>query len=269
MGDGWINALEELALRRAGFTLRGLNATLIEARLGRLARREGYDGAQALARAAANRPDERLAYEALEALAPSESRFFGEGFAAFEAEALPALLGAADDAPARIWCAACGAGQEAWSVAMLVEERAPAGGRGAELVATDFSEAAIEKARSGLYTRYEAQLGLPIRRLVAHFEQDGVMWRIRPTLRGRVEFRPLNLMSDLEPLGEFDAVLLRGVLPHMPGDVAERTLDRVAGRLKPGGWLLADGSSRVPARCDRLEEAGPAGLYRAAAMAAV
>ena len=90
---------------------------------------------------------------------------------------------------ARIWCAGVATGQEAYSIAMIIEDmRAEGLNPAAEIVASDFSERLLDKARSGLYTQFEVQRGLPIRKLIAHFEKAGDLWRISDRLRASVRF---------------------------------------------------------------------------------
>ncbi|WP_022697213.1 CheR family methyltransferase [Euryhalocaulis caribicus] len=264
MSQSWINALEDMALRRAGLSLTGLDRKQIEARLSPLARREGYDNAEALSRAALARPEERLAYEVVEALAPGKTRFFGQGFETFREMILPDLVRRSENRPVRIWSAGCATGQEAYSLAMLAAADGvfAAPGR-CEIIATDYSESAIDRAQSGRFSRMEVQTGLPVRMLVQHFEQDGEMWRARTHLRRSVDFRTLNLMAELEPLGEFDCIVLRGVVARMPADIAAKTLSRVAARLQPGGWLMLGEGERTPQTFGRLDEAGAPGLYQA------
>lgn len=265
MSEAWIDALEDMALRRAGLTLHGLNRNQIEARLARLARREGYDSPEALSRAAFARPEERLAYEVVETLVPGQTRFFGAGFKAFETVILPQLARRAAERPARIWSAGCGTGQEAYSIAMTIED---AGGdvrpERFEIAATDYSESAIETAQAGRYSRFEVQLGLPIRNLLNHFEQDGEMWRVKPRLRRGIEFRALNLMADLSSMQDFDVIFLRGVVSWMPADVAEKTLSRAAARLRPGAWLILGAGERSAQTFGRLQETTTPGLYQTA-----
>ena len=77
----------------------------------------------------------------------------------------------------RIWCAGCSTGQEPLSLAMLFAERQEATGKPVpEIVATDVSDAAISRARTGRYTQFEIQRGLPIRRMMRWFDGAGSDW---------------------------------------------------------------------------------------------
>jgi len=54
----------------------------------------------------------------------------------------------------------------------------------------------LEKARSGLYSQFEVQRGLPIGLLLKYFTQIGDSWQIARAIRAMVDFRPLNLLGD-------------------------------------------------------------------------
>ena len=67
-----------------------------------------------------------------------------------------------------------------------------------ELLATDLSIEVLEKAKAGLYSQFEVQRGLPIGLLVKYFTQVGELWEIAPSVRSMVQFRQLNLLSQLQ-----------------------------------------------------------------------
>ena len=64
-----------------------------------------------------------------------------------------------------------------------------------EIVATDFVEEALNKARKGLYSQFEVQRGLPVSLLVKYFNKVGNGWELSPDIRGRVAFRTHNLLD--------------------------------------------------------------------------
>jgi chemotaxis protein methyltransferase CheR len=236
-------------------------------RLAPLARREGLQSVWSLLAAVSKQPDSRLAGEMVEALAPRDTWFFRDRapFAQLAKHALPeAARRAGKNGRIRIWSAGCGDGQEAYSVAMLLEERRARGEPAeAEIVATDFSRAALRRASQGVYNHYEVQRGLPIRRLVEHFDRDGEDWRVSGLLRRMVEFRNLNLLSDFSDLGTFDIVLMRHVLPHMAVEQRASVMMRVMKTLRPEGWLMLGAWETALGLVDGLDPvAGAAGIYR-------
>jgi chemotaxis protein methyltransferase CheR len=111
----------------------------------------------------------------------------------------------------KIWCAAAAAGHEPYSLAMeLAECNGKLTGWTIEIVATDFAEDALAKARKGQYSRFEVQRGLPVSLLVKHFTKAGKVWEMSSDIRRRVEFRAHNLLDSCEGLD----VVRRDLLPQ-------------------------------------------------------
>lgn len=255
-----------LCLARAGLSVDPDKAYLIESRLAPLARREGFPSADALISAVRDGDDERLGWSLVEAMALPESEFFRDRhvFERLVRDVLPALA-AAGEGPVRVWSAACGAGQEIYSLAMLLAD-APALAARVELYASDLSERSLEKAQAGLYSQFEVQRGLPARLLVRHFEKRGEGFAVAPRLRQTVRWRRTNLLDDLSRHGRFEVVLCRNVLSQMAPEAHGRVLAQLAGVLAPGGRLVAGLRETVgaPFAC----VAPDLGLYAAAGDAA-
>lgn len=229
-----------LCAARAGIKVDASKAYLLETRLAPVARREDFAATRDLVEALRRTRDERLIWAVVEALASGESCFFRDGapYTAFAEDILPRLFERAAGRPVRVWSAACGTGQEIYSLAMLVEEAEAALQGRVDLFASDLSERALEKAQSGIYTQFEVQRGLPIRLLVRHFEKEGEMWTISPRLRQRVQWRRINLLADLSRLGGFDVIFCRYVLAGATQEARARILNSLARTLAPGGFLF-------------------------------
>ena len=253
-----------LCAAKAGLTVDAAMDYPIESRLAPLARREGFASVSELLQAIRGRREERLIWALVEAMAPGETAFFRDRDAFAElAEVLPVIARRRDGKPLRIWSAACSSGQEIYSVAMMVEDPARSeAGLSVELFASDLSERRLEKARSGLYTQFEVQRGLPIRKLVDHFEQRDDMWTISPRLRQAVRWRRINLIADLSPVGQFDVILCRYVLSGMSGQHREQVLRSLARALPEDGVLVLGLNEAGADTGGVLEPAGPGGLFR-------
>ena len=160
---------------------------------------------------------------------------------------LPALLKArANRRSLRIWCAASSTGQEPYSVAMCLKESAPAlAGWRVEILATDLSQAVLEKSRAGIYSQFEVQRGLPIQMLVKHFTQVGELWQLNADIRAMVQHRQLNLLQDFSHLGTFDVIFCRNVLIYFDQDVKVGIFDRLAKSLDPDGVLVLGAAESV------------------------
>ncbi|HXC55830.1 MAG TPA: protein-glutamate O-methyltransferase CheR [Rhizomicrobium sp.] len=183
-----------------------------------------------------------LARAVTEAMTTNESSFFRDrgAFEQFRDLVLPRLL---EDRAAtkrlRIWCAACAAGQEPYSVAMLLDDqRLLAKGWSVDLIATDLSAEMIARAEEGVYSHFEVQRGLAIRRLVAHFNQDGGSWRIHENLRRMVTFRQFNLLDSYGWLDDLDVVFCRNVLIYFDRKTKAAVVEKISEMLAPDGALM-------------------------------
>jgi len=233
--------LAQFLKERSGIAIGEDKRYLVEARLGPLARRLGLATVADLVGrvSAGDLESQRLV---IEAMTTNETFFFRDSgpFTAFTDVMLPELLvRRAKERRIRIWSAACSSGQEAYSLAMLLDDwAARLAGWTVDIVATDLSSEVVERARAGLFSQFEVQRGLPIRQLLKHFTQEGDRWRISAALRARVQFRTLNLLRDFSALGRFDIVFCRNVLIYFEEATKADILARIARQMAPDGYLV-------------------------------
>jgi len=193
--------------------------------------------------------EQPLVTEVAEAMTTNESFFFRDKlpFEHFRNVIMPVLLAARPlRRPIRIWCAAAATGQEPYSLAMSLKEMGEkVTGREIEIVATEFSTQVLEKAKTGLFSQFEVQRGLPIRLLIKYFAQLGDTWQINPDVRAMVQFRSFNLLHDFAPLGRFDLVFCRNVLIYFDQETKTQVLDRMARITEPDGYLVLGAAETV------------------------
>lgn len=255
-----------LLKQRSGLVLTRDKAYLLESRLMPVARKWNMKGLEELAATVRTRKDEALLRDITEAMTTNESSFFRDQkpFDQFRQIVLPRLLEArATKRSIRIWSAACSSGQEAYSLAMLLNEDAGriAGWR-IEIVGTDISSEMVERSKAGVYTQFEVQRGLPIQMLVKHFKQQGDKWQISQQLRQMVSFREFNLLGDLSALGQFDVVFCRNVLIYFDQPTKTKVLDAIARQMPQDGVLYLGGAETVLGITDRFKPVdGQRGLY--------
>ena len=228
-----------LCAERAGLRVDPEKGYVLENRLGPVARREGFASVHEFLGAMRDRDEERLIWAAVEAMSPAETTFFREpsAFERIVGEALPELARRREGGALRLWAAASGAGQEVYSLAMALDECAPANVK-VELFASDLCDRRLEKAQAGVYSQFEVQRGLSARRLVRHFESRDDSFVLSPRVRQMVRWRRVNLMDDISRLGQFDLVLCRNMLGYLLDDARARVLAGLQGALAPGGWLV-------------------------------
>jgi chemotaxis protein methyltransferase CheR len=234
---------------RSGLSLTAEKQYLVESRLAPVCRRFELEDLSALARGVKTGRDTDLEKAVLEAMTTNETFFFRDKapFDLFRDVLLRRYLASRGGARRlRIWCAAASSGQEPYSLAMLLREAAPQlAGWQVEIVATDISTEILEKARSGLYSQFEVQRGLPIQFLLKYFTQVGDHWQIAPQIRSMVSFRPLNLIKDFGHLGTFDIIYCRNVLIYFDCATKSEVLERMANSMATDGALLLGAAETV------------------------
>lgn len=155
---------------------------------------------------------------------------------------LPALVASAKRCPGRalrIWSAGCSTGEEAYSLAMLVDDLVSPDIPRA-ILASDQSEAAIRKAKEGRYPTADAT-SVGSRYIQKHFFRDGGWYRIRKETLSQIRFFVHELAHDPFPAA-VDLVLCRNVLTYLPHSVRRNVLGRISDCLNGGGYLILGGS---------------------------
>lgn len=251
-----LDFLGKFLKERSGLVLVGDKTYLIESRLMPIARKHNMPSlAVLMQQLRAGSPN--LENEVVEAMTTNETFFFRDKlpFDLFTETMLPAMITArAAQRRLRIWCAACSTGQEPYSLAMLLDEKAAQlAGWNIEIYATDLSSEVLAKAKAGRFSQFEVQRGLPIQLLVKNFEQVGDLWEISSKIRSKVQFRPINLLRDFSPLGTFDIIFCRNVLIYFDEPTKVDVLNRMASSLAPDGFLVLGAAETVVGLCDRFK----------------
>ncbi len=187
----------------------------------------------------------------VDALLNQESSFFRDAAVLDTVVAAIDARQAASTRKLRIWSAACSNGQEPLSLAMLFADRLERTGQPEpEILATDVSEAAIQRARAARFSQFEIQRGLPVRQMIKWFDADGSDWLARPELVRKINFRRHNLVGDPAPAGRFDVVLCRNVLFYLSPTLRKRVFDLLAEVVRPGGLLVLGAGETVTGQTD-------------------
>lgn len=256
MLDHSVQAIGQFMQARAGIKLSANKIYMIEARLEAVVKRFGFAHIDHLAASLPQALGE-VQQAVVDALTTNESFFFRDQkpFDAFERDLLPEAVERARDEnrPVRIWCAAAATGQEPYSLAMLLAEKKHRWlNVGVEVVATDLSQTALARAKSGLFTQFEVQRGLSAQRLVQFFTQQDGEWHIAPVLQQMVQFEPHNLLHNPARLGRFDMIFCRNVLIYFDLETKQRILDYLAQQLPMGGALVLGASETLVGVTDKF-----------------
>ncbi|MBM7059110.1 protein-glutamate O-methyltransferase CheR [Pseudomonas sp. UL073] len=182
---------------------------------------------------------------AIDLITTHETYFFREPkhFDYLQQAILPTVPSNADF---RVWSAASSSGEEAYTLAMLLDSERPH--HPWSVVGTDISQQVLASARRGLYIMGRGQ------RIPQHYLKRYCLkgkdryeghFLVERALRERVEFRHGNLTKQAPELGQFDVVLLRNVLIYFDVPTKQQVLKNVLERIKPGGWLMVGHSEAL------------------------
>jgi chemotaxis methyl-accepting protein methylase len=188
----------------------------------------------------------------LNALAINLTRFFRDPttFQAIEEKCLPALLEArAAERRLRIWSAGCAAGEEPYSLAIILREKLGALLRRwqIEILATDVDENALEKARQGLYGPFSFQgVAADYQAWIERYFTAGHKHRqLTAEVRAMVSLQRHDLTQDSPP-GDLDLLLCRNVLIYFDGALQDRLYRAFHKALRPEGFLVLGKTEIMP-----------------------
>ncbi len=170
--------------------------------------------------------------------------------------------------PVRVWTAGCSAGQEPYSVAMLLEEAATGcTANSVEILASDLSREILRMAVAAIYDE-KGVADVPDERLRRFFlrgrgPRRGTI-RVAPEVRKVVSFLRFDLRSTHWPVqGPFDAILCRNVTLYFPEAERVPTLERMAQMLRPDGLIALGSCEILPAAPRMLDRVAPSVFRRA------
>jgi chemotaxis protein methyltransferase CheR len=258
--------LRRLLKERSGLDLSADKQYLVESRLIPLTRRAGLPGITELVQKL-KAGAEALTAEVVEAMTTNETFFFRDKipFDHLRETMLPELLQSrASRRSLRIWCAASSTGQEPYSIAMCLKELgATLSGWRVDILATDLSQGVLEKSRSGMFSQFEVQRGLPIQLLVKYFTQCGELWQLNADIRAMVQHRQLNLLQDFAHLGTFDIVFCRNVLIYFDQETKSSVFEGLARAIEADGFMVLGAAESVVGISDAFKSHPERrGLYR-------
>ncbi len=170
-----------------------------------------------------------------------------EAFTALKEQVFPNLVqqSRTNTNPLRIWVAGCATGEEVYSLAIaLLEylesrpERLPI-----KILATDINEAALEKARAGIYLD-NVEIDVSAERLRRYFNRVDNQYQISKAVRELCVFSRHNLAHD-PPFSHLDLISCRNVLIYMDAPLQKRVLPMLHYALKPDGYLFLGSSESV------------------------
>ena len=143
----------------------------------------------------------------------------------------------------KIWSAGCSSGEEPYTIAILIKQYFPElTDWNIEILATDISQVAIQKALSGEYTDWsfrDTESAVKNK----YFTCSGKKWIIDPDIKKMVTFSYLNLSKNSYPSGltnteGIDIIFCRNVMMYFTPQVIKEVSARFKDSLIENGWLI-------------------------------
>lgn len=237
---------------------------MLKRRLNRRMGLSGIDNADSYIRRLQDDAKERLALS--QDFLISVTDFFrdAEAYAVLRTRVIPQLLADRDPADTiRVWVPGCASGEEAYSIAILLDEAIQQTGKAYKFIvfASDIDTRALETARIGRYPESIAS-DLPARHLRLYFDKTDDHYRVSHNLRERVVFARQNVTED-PPYSRLDLVSCRNLLMYLQTETQKRVIATFHFALQPRGFLFLGSSETLNGRIDLFETLDKnAGLFQ-------
>ena len=244
VADLELQLLLEAVYRVSGFDLREYAAATVKRRVAERVRTEGVATITGLLERVLHHPEAMARF--VDALTHNAGSPFREPhfFAAFRTQVLPRLR---TFPHARLWV--IGSGDDAYALSILLREAEFS--HRVRIYATDASEAAIERAKAGVFPaelldeyshRYVEAGGA--RRFSDYVEITGTHGAFKPGLREHIVFAQHNLACD-GSFNEFHLVVARNVVTHFNRTLAYRAHQVIYESLVRLGYLGISGKENL------------------------
>ncbi|MFT6269900.1 MAG: chemotaxis protein methyltransferase CheR [Alphaproteobacteria bacterium] len=240
--------------KKLGIVLGSTRQYLVRSRLSAIARNHHYTSLNVFLKDVINMKDHGLTDQCLELMTTNETFWFRDvyPFSLLITDILPNLN--KNQKKLRIWSSACASGQEPYSIAMTIadykRDNPHAFLGGVEILATDFSTKMIAASSAGIYDELALARGLDNHYRQRYFvpvegKQHKNSMQLNGSIKGMVNFKRFNLLSDYSTLGKFDIIFCRNVLIYFDGNQKAEILKKFAACLPKSGALLLGAAESI------------------------
>ena len=252
-----------------GINLTDNKQTLVRGRLNKIIRTKGYGSFTNYYNAIKEDKSGMLQIELADNLSTNHSYFFRENehFKYLTTNILPEIEASQklkEPSELRIWCAGCAAGEEPYTLAILLKEyfgkRLPY--VKPVILATDISTSALSTAKTGIYTKDKLK-SMPKKYLDRYFNNMGTgKFSVKPDLRNLILFKRLNLMRDTFPFSnKFNIIFCRNVMIYFDKITRETLISKYHSNLIKNGILFIGHSETIGRNSSQFQYLIPA-VYR-------
>ena len=261
--------ISSLLYKNFGINLTDKKQTLVRGRLNKIIRTKGYGNFTNYYNAINEDKSGMLQIELADHLSTNHSYFFRENehFKYLTINTLPEIERSnilKEPSKLRIWCAGCAAGEEPYTLAILLKEYF-----GTKLVdtkpvilATDISTSALSAAKSGIYSQDKLK-SMPSKYLDKYFNKIGNgKYSVKTSLRNLILYKRLNLMRDSFPFkNKFHIIFCRNVMIYFDKETRETLISKYHTNLLTKGILFIGHSETIGRNSSQFKYIIPA-VYR-------
>jgi len=255
--DKEFNSFRNFIYDNAGINLSDEKKTLVMSRLSKRLRHYSLNTFQEYFDFINNSPQGKEYQTAIDLLTTNETYFFREPkhFTFLEKEILSNWQG---EKTFRVWSAASSTGEEAYSIAMLLDDKL--GHRSWEIFGSDISRRVLMAAQQGHYLQNRID-GIPKEYLRKYClkgvdEHEGTLL-IDKKLRQKVHFASVNLKNPSMEVGLFEVIFLRNVLIYFDLETKKNIIKYLVSKIRPKGYLFIGHSESLKEIHDGLESIIP------------
>ena len=250
MPSGYYDALKRLTAEVSGVRMGDNYQFLIETRLASIARKEGYPSLIEMVQSMFKSGDSRLAIKMVASLLERDTHFFRDKDSLMNLSdfILPQLHKVYGPRLIKILIIGSNSGQEAYSAAILADKLKQSSLQDltVEFTAVDYPSEAVEKAKSGRYTHFDVQRGLPVRDMISYFTRVGEDWIVSDKLRKRIDFKEAHLLRLPDDIGTYHAIICRDMLSQFQYKVRAKFIRTITKHIKTLGYLLIGTDEHLP-----------------------
>ncbi|MFD1777327.1 CheR family methyltransferase [Fredinandcohnia salidurans] len=185
--------------------------------------------------------DNELFHEFLDRMTINVSEFYrnAKRWEILEKKILPKLI--EKNRNLKVWSAACSAGEEPYTLAMILSKFLPL--QKITILATDIDENILARAKLGVYSERALQ-ELPNDMKNHFFSQKDTYYHIKPEIKKTVTFRKQNLLAD--PFdADFDLIVCRNVLIYFTEEAKDMVYKKFSNALKSNGILFVGSTEQI------------------------
>ena len=260
LSDAGFEKLRQFVFDKLGISIDERKRETVEIRIAKLARAGGMDSDEDYVRALLAAGDGARLHEFYSAITTNTTDFFREEKhftyltenTARIMEANPRIRA---NGEIRVWSAPCSSGEEAVTLAIVLQECMPAG-VSIKILATDISEKALSKAIAGTYSANDCR-GLSKEKLDRYFAKAGEdAYKVKSEISSLITYRLFNLTDSFIFKKGFDIIFCRNLMIYMENAAQQKLIDKFYDQLVPGGLFFTGHSESLHNKAHKFKSLG-------------